>query len=85
MMRLSDMANSFIAPVPQMLKDKVIKQLGPRVYEVTDPDGVRIEDSQGRLEIDLIYRAVFVSISHDYNQAWQSCHMDWAATGRNLS
>ena len=69
--------STFIAPIQRMLNDRTIKQWAPRLFQVMD-DEIRIEDSQGRVEILLDKGTFIVSITWDFNQEWHTCHIDWS-------
>lgn len=71
-------AGTFLVPVPRLLKDKQIRQHGPRLFEVVtdDPNGIRIESNTGKLEVILEAGYFFYSIEQDFRKSWHVCHHD---------
>lgn len=76
MERTPDMANTFLAPVPQMLKDKRIQRMGGRRFKVLDAEPIKIYGPQNRLEIVLEQGYQFVSIEWEFAVAWHNCYLD---------
>ena len=68
---------TFKAPLQQMIKDRVIKRIGPRRYRSISSEPIRIE-MMGTLEIVLTEGTEFYSITWESESELHNCRIDFS-------